>query len=131
MGKGDKGKLNIAALIGSGMYWAWFDALFMGAFFIAGNAGHLPEMAAVLTFFVGALVYASVFLAEEKARKVLEGKTALGVIGALGVAGSILFIVSGVTFSWPLLLAGGTFSGLFMGFLGLCWRWCVCDCLRR
>lgn len=110
LGKGDKGKLNIAALIGSGMYWAWFDALFMGAFFIAGNAGHLPEMAAVLTFFVGALVYASVFLAEEKARKVLEGKTALGVIGALGVAGSILFIVSGVTFSWPLLLAGGIFS---------------------
>ena len=126
LGKGDKGKLNIAALIGSGMYWAWFDALFMGAFFIAGNAGHLPEMAAVLTFFVGALVYASVFLAEEKARKVLEGKTALGVIGALGVAGSILFIVSGVTFSWPLLLAGGIFSGLFMGFLGLCWGGVYC-----
>ena len=83
LGKGDKEKLNIAALIGSGMYWAWFDALFMGAFFIAGNAGHLPEMAAVLTFFVGALVYASVFLAEEKARKILEGKTALGLSALL------------------------------------------------
>ena len=97
-----------------------------GCVLYCGNAGHLPEMAAVLTFFVGALVYASVFLAEEKARKVLEGKTALGVIGALGVAGSILFIVSGVTFSWPLLLAGGIFSGLFMGFLGLCWGGVYC-----
>ena len=65
------------------------------------------------------------FLAEEKARKVLE-ENRLGVIGALGVAGSILFIVSGVTFSWPLLLAGGTFSGLFMGFLGLCWGGVYC-----
>ena len=125
LGKGDKGKLNIAALIGSGMYWAWFDALFMGAFFIAGNAGHLPEMAAVLTFFVGALVYASVFLAEERRVRFSRGNR-LGVIGALGVAGSILFIVSGVTFSWPLLLAGGIFSGLFMGFLGLCWGGVYC-----
>ena len=74
LGKSDKEKLNIAALIGSGMYWAWFDALFMGVFFISGNAGHLPEMAAVFTFLVAALVYASVFLAEEKVRKVLEGK---------------------------------------------------------
>ena len=97
--KGDKEKLNIAALIGSGMYWAWFDALFMGVFFISGNAGHLPEMAAVFTFLVAALVYASVFLAEEKVRKVLEGKTALAVIGVLGVVGSVLFIASGMTFS--------------------------------
>ena len=126
LGKGDKEKLNIVALIGSGMYWAWFDALFMGVFFISGNAGHLPEMAAVFTFLVAALVYASVFLAEEKVRKVLEGKTALVVIGALGIVGSVLFIASGVTFSWPLLLAGGVFGGLFMGFLGLCWGGVYC-----
>ena len=126
LGKGDKEKLNIVALIGSGMYWAWFDALFMGVFFISGNAGHLPEMAAVFTFLVAALVYASVFLAEEKVRKLLEGKTSLAVIGVLGIVGSVLFIASGVTFSWPLLLAGGAFSGLFMGFLGLCWGGVYC-----
>ena len=126
LGKGDKEKLNIAALIGSGMYWAWFDALFMGVFFISGNAGHLPEMAAVFTFLVAALVYASVFLAKEKVRIVLERKTALVVIGALGIVGSVLFIASGVTFSWSLLLAGGAFSGLFMGFLGLCWGGVYC-----
>ena len=126
LGKGDKEKLNVAALIGSGMYWAWFDALFMGAFFSSGNAGHLPEMATVLTFFVGALVYASVFLAEAKVRKVLEGKTALVAIGVFGIVGSILFIVSGMMFSWPLLLAGALLNGLFMGFLGLCWGGVYC-----
>ena len=83
-------------------------------------------MAAVFTFLVAALVYASVFLAEEKVRKVLEGKTALAVIGVLGIVGSVLFIASGVTFSWSLLLAGGAFSGLFMGFLGLCWGGVYC-----
>ena len=59
-------------------------------------------------------------------RKVLEGKTALVATGVFGIVGSILFIVAGMMFSWPLLLAGAVLSGLFMGFLGLCWGGVYC-----
>ncbi len=108
------------------MYWAWFDALFMGAFFPSGNAGHFPEMATILTFLFSLIPYCAVFAGERRTRLALESRYAPTVTGMLGLIGSVLFVVSGVSLAWLPLIAGGILSGLFMGFFGLCWGSTYC-----
>ena len=66
------------------------------------------------------------FLPRRRRVRFSRGKPPWGLSVLLASPARFFFIVSGVTFSWPLLLAGGTFSGLFMGFLGLCWGGVYC-----
>ena len=100
-----QGRAGIRAIIGSGLFWAWFDTLFMGVYFLGGSP-NMPETATIGTFLISTVTYVITLLNHTAVMKAIMNKGVVFTTGAAGVLGSAAFVASGVTCSWGLLAIG-------------------------
>ena len=108
------------ALLGSGLFWAWLDALFMGAFFL-GQKGIMPEACTMLIFSFSIVPYVVVLSCGSLVvRAIAHNRFIIG-SGVAGACGALLCIASGMLISPPLLVLGSLLGGMFMGFQTLAW----------
>ena len=122
------GAEDLTSIVGSGLLWAWFDALFMGAFYAGTPAPQLmAEGAAMAMDGFSVLFFALVLVRGTLVRRLLAKRPFLVVAGALGTVGSALFVCSGWQLSWPLLLAGGLLGGAFAAVCQMGWGATYCE----
>lgn len=119
--------IDVRIIVGSAFLWSWVDALFMSVFFVSPNLkGLMAESATVVVFAVGALVTSSALINCKTASLLLAKKRSLLIAAALGSAGSLLFVVSGMGESWPLMLAGAVCGGVFIATYQVSWGAAYC-----
>ena len=115
-----KSGLGVRVLLGSGLFWAWLDALFMGAFF-PEQKGVMPEACTMLVFSLSIIPYIIVLVRGSLIMRAIAHNRFIVGSGVVGTCGAILCIVSGMLASTPLLVFGSLLGGVFMGFLTLAW----------
>lgn len=113
---------DVKAIVGSGCMWAWFDAVFMSAFFRGSQApASMAEGMSVTFFAVSAVLFALVLL-RGWPRSDVRLTSRLFLVGACaGTAGSLVCIVAGAVGSWGLTVLGGVLGGLFAGLYQMGW----------
>lgn len=121
------GPSGIKIMFGSGCFWAWFDALFMSAFF-RGSSPHstMPEACAMLTFALSVPFLVLAFFRSGSAKRLLGNKRNLITLSTIGTAGSVLVVLAGFLNNWALLVVGTLLSGMFMATLSLSWGAVYC-----
>lgn len=115
-----KSGLGFRALLGSGLFWAWLDALFMGAFFPEGQ-GVMPEACTMLVFLLSVIPYIFVLVRGSLVMRAIAHNRFIIGLGVVGTCGALLCTASGMLTSPLLLVFGSLFGGAFMGFLTLAW----------
>lgn len=119
------GRNGVLAMIGTGFYFAWFDALFMGSLF--PGSGILPresELGALLIFAMSAIVAIGVLRDDGPIKRLLGNGRGLVVCSLLGCVGSAALIVSSFYQSMALIFAGALLCGCFMAVFQF--GWCAC-----
>lgn len=113
---------DVKAAIGSGFLWAWFDALFMSAFFSpSGQQGLTSEIAAICVFAFGIPMYLLAMRRSDVMRRLLSSTKTLAIAGLAGTVGSLVLVCSGFTGGCMLLIAGSVLCAIYMAFAGLAW----------
>jgi DNA-binding CsgD family transcriptional regulator len=130
MSLGEKigGPTGAKAIFGSGLVWAWFDALFMSAFFVGGESAiPMPELATISTFLSCSLISAAVVArgGGTLEERLADDRVAIGA-GACGCVASALLVLSGLMRSYIPLIAGGVLGGAYIS-LGL-FPWAALYC---
>ncbi len=120
-----KGGPGIRALLGSGLFWAWFDALFMGVFFFDGPE-IMPEMATLSIFAASIVPYVIVLAKGAFSMRVIARNRAIVTFGIMGTTGSLLCVAAGISENWLVFGAGVLLCGLFMGVLTVAWGGVYC-----
>lgn len=120
-----KSGLGFRALLGSGLFWAWFDALFMGAFF-PGEHGVTPEVCTMLVFSFSVIPYIFVLMRGSLIMRAIARNRFIIGLGFVGTIGALMCIASGMLTNPFLLVLGSLFGGVFMGFLTLAWGGIYC-----
>ena len=122
------GPLDCRALVGSGCFWAWIDALFASVFFgLFGQAQAMAEPAAWLSSLLGVPLALAVLARPALARRLLADRRVLVGLGAVGTAGSLLFSGAAWLASWPLFAAGLVLAALFMASGVVSWGSVYCS----
>ncbi len=118
---------GIMSIVGSGFYWAWFDALFMGALFVRGDElGGMPEYGAIAAFSLSLPVFAFAFWRGDRAAYfVTRGRVSI-VAALAGTAGSLLYLCAGISGGMWIFTGGALLCGLFAGTYGMSWGMIYC-----
>lgn len=107
--------VNPRAVVGSGLLWAWVDALFMSTFFrMGGSHGFMPEVAAMGVSLVGVPICLVFYWRADAVRRMMTGTSMLVGAGVLGSVGSALVALAGFIGSWVVLGTGIVLCALFM-----------------
>ena len=115
--------LDMRTIAGSGLFWAWFDALFMSAFF-PDAPGTLAEAGVMAMDGASALALAFAIALMRRGRGSHLRAWHIVAAGVMGTAGSLLFVLvgtPGVSGTPALIAAGGFLTGTFAGAAGLGW----------
>lgn len=120
------GAWGVQAIAGSGLFWAWFDALFMGVFFSLPTSHGLAEWATVSMDAFSALAFLAVLLSAQRGDRLSRRFIAQPVpAGLAGLTGSLAFIGAGLAgppaLAAALLVIGGTLTGLFCSAMQMGW----------
>lgn len=118
---------GMKGIIGSGFYWAWFDALFMSALFVQEKGSSpMAEIGTILAFAFSLPTFALILRKTEAAQKLGNSMHVMIAFAAVGSAGSFLYILAGGIESRAVLLAGGVLCGIFMGAYNIAWGMAYC-----
>lgn len=118
---------GIKAIVGSGFFWAWFDALFMSALFIPGESpAILPEYGAIAAFALSLPVFALVLWRDDLLHTLVGAKRTGIFTAAVGTAGSLLYLFSSLTGSVAMFATGALLCGIFMGVYDMAWSMTYC-----
>lgn len=118
---------GIKAIVGSGFFWAWFDALFMSALFIPGESpAILPEYGAIAAFALSLPVFALVLWRDDLPHTLVGAKRTGIFTAAVGTAGSLLYLFSSLTGSVAMFATGALLCGIFMGVYDMAWGMTYC-----
>lgn len=118
---------GIKAIVGSGFFWAWFDALFMGMFFTNPDSPSLmSELGAMAAFGLSTPFLILTIFKKSTVERFLESKKLLIAVAALGTFGSLLYLLADINQNWIILLTGGLCCGAFMAVFGLGWGATYC-----
>lgn len=110
------GANGVKAIVGSGFYWAWFDALFMSALFATGGAdGLMPEYGAIAAFALSLPVFGLVLWRGDVVGKLFESRRMAVAVAVAGTIGSLFYTVAGMADNWGAFAGGALLCGLFMG----------------
>lgn len=123
-------RTGILTILGSGLMWSWYDALFMSRLTpFASNGGETPELACALVFSLSLLPLLASLAAPRPVRAFLESAKGSGVVGAAGTAGSVAIIAAsaGPGPAGPLMLAGCLLAGCYMGLTTVEWGAVYCQ----
>ena len=124
------GAWGVQAIAGSGLFWAWFDALFMGVFFSLPASHGLAEWATVSMDASSALAFLAVLLSTQRGNRLSRRFPAELIArpipaGLAGLTGSLAFIGAGLAgppaLAAALLLIGGALTGLFCSAMQMGW----------
>lgn len=122
-----RGSTGVKIIVGSALFWSWFDALFMGMFFMRPSSLSLmPELGAIAAFGFSVPFLVLAFFRRSLAERMLDHRRALILIAACGSLGSLLYVAAGLSGNILLLVLGGVFCGLFMAAFGLGWGAAYC-----
>lgn len=118
---------GIKAIVGSGFFWAWFDALFMSVLFIPGESpAILPEYGAIAAFALSLPVFALVLWRDDLLHTLVGAKRTGIFTAAVGTAGSLLYLFSSLTGSVAMFATGALLCGIFMGVYDMAWGMTYC-----
>ena len=121
--------LDVRVIVGSGLFWAWFDALFMSAFF-SKAPGVLAETAVMAMDAASALALVASIALVRRVPNARIGSRWLVAAGVAGSVGSALFAFAGLagTPGAPgLITTGGLLTGIFACVAQLGWGAPYCE----
>lgn len=122
-----RGSAGIKIIVGSALFWSWCDALFMGVFFMRSDSlVPLSEIGTMAAFGLSAPFLIFAFFRRASVERLLESRKLLMVVAALGVMGSLLYILADMSQNWMILFIGGFCCGAFMAVFGLGWGAAYC-----
>ena len=115
------------AIVGSGFFWAWFDALFMSALFASGEASsRMAEYGMIAAFALSLPVFGLVLWRGEVVGRLFESRRMAIAVAAAGTIGSLFYTAAGLTGSWGAFAGGAILCGLFMGMYNMAWGMTYC-----
>lgn len=121
------GANGVKAIVGSGFYWAWFDALFMSALFATGGTdGLMPEYGAIAAFALSLPVFGLVLWRGDVVGKLFESRRMTVAVAVAGTIGSLFYTVAGMANNWGAFAGGALLCGLFMGMYNMAWGMVYC-----
>ena len=114
-------------IVGSGLFWAWVDSLFMGSLFPEGSLLSIFVLLAVSL--LGALAGLVLWAVSKRIRRILLSPK---LFSLAGVAGCLSCLVLGVSAycGWAFMLACGVALGAFYLLFSVV-NWGVAYCLHR
>lgn len=116
------GKTGALIIVGSGLHWSWFDALFMSSFFRMGSpVALMPEIATILVFACCIPFCLWILRHKDQCQKLLINGRTVVVFSLLGTIGSLLFVAASLAESYCLLVLGGIGAGAYMAFSQMGW----------
>lgn len=113
---------GVLAIVGSGFYFSWFDALFMKMLFVEAARDELMAECGALLVFAFSTILAFVALGRGSwIEGAVKDRRAAAAFALCGVAGSLGFLLAGYLGSWALLVPSAILGGFFMSFGQFCW----------